>query len=159
MNVWKWGYSALDEHQHSFTHTYKWVFLSSYHHCMWCKFYTFFLRWVQIEPTQILAVAGYKAKGRIQIAANPLAVNSSEKVWNYENMEKKTHSRTTNYLSVKGRGGDIKWTRTYTHTYKYSCAPITYSVLHWSKLLSLTTNSNLSSTLNQASILNICVLN
>lgn len=117
MNVWKWGYSALDEHQHSFTHTYKWVFLSSYHHCMWCKFYTFFLRWVQIEPTQILAVAGYKAKGRIQIAANLLAVNSSEKVWNYENMEKKTHSRTTNYLSVKGRGGDIKWTRTYTHTH------------------------------------------
>lgn len=60
---------------------------------MWCKFYTFliFLRWVQIELTQILAVAGYKAKGRIQIAGNLLAVNSSEKAWNYENMGKKNH--------------------------------------------------------------------
>lgn len=49
----------------------------------------FFLRWVQMEPTQILAVAGYKAKGRIQIAANLLVVNSSERAWNYENMKKK----------------------------------------------------------------------
>lgn len=84
--------------------------LSSLHVVQVLHFFHIFLRWVQIEPTQILAVAGYKAKGRIQIAANLLAVNSSEKAWNYENMKKKkTHSRTTNYLSVKGRGGgDIK---------------------------------------------------
>lgn len=83
--------------------------LSSLHVVQVLHFFHIFLRWVQIEPTQILAVAGYKAKGRIQIAANLLAVNSSEKAWNYENMKKKkTHSRTTNYLSVKGGGGDIK---------------------------------------------------